>query len=236
MLADLYAAFGHHAVNRREHGQTFVVDVGTAKCCFGRFDGGVALRGRTGDLCGRGFALLGRGFVGGLRLNQGIARLIVFLFAHCARADQFRAAIDRILCGLYRAACLAQLRIGYARAVECVLDLARGLRELRLRLAQGDLRVGRVEFDQHLTGFDLLVFIGEDGLDRADGLCVHHHHIAGNVGVVGAFVVARKEEPVGQPSQAGDEEQRDGDGQAGFAFALVLRVLLLLRLLHLLRI
>ena len=101
------AAFGYHAVNQREHAARRLLLMYALRNAALAASMAGWLWGCTGDLRGRGFALLGRGFVGGLRLNQGIARLIVFLFAHRARADQFSAAIDRILCGLYRAACLA---------------------------------------------------------------------------------------------------------------------------------
>ena len=137
---------------------------------------------------------------------QGIARLIVFFFTHCARADQFSTAIDCVLRRFHRAGGLAELRMGHARAVKGILNLARGLRELRLRLAQCDLRIGRIEFDQNLSGFDLLVFIGHDRLDRTDGLRIDHHHIARNVGVFGGFVIARVQEPVRRPRQTDDQK------------------------------
>ena len=202
MLTDLNIAFGNHAIGRREHRQTFVVDVRTAKSRFGGLNRRVILRGRACNLRTCGFILLHGGFLRGEGLIERVHRLVVFFATHRTCFDQGRATIDRILCGFHRRVRLYHLRTGHANGIEDILNLTRGICQLRTRLCQCHLRIGRAEFNQHITCFDHLVFFCQNRLNRTRSLRIDHHHAACDIGIFGFFVITRNEKPIQRPQQS----------------------------------
>ena len=202
MLTDLNIAFGNHAIGRREHRQTFVVDVRTAKSRFGGLNRRVILRGRACDLRTCGFILLHGGFLRGEGLIERVHRLVVLFATHRTCFNQDRATIDRVLCGFHRRVRLYHLRTGHANGIEDILNLTRGICQLRTRLCQCHLRIGRAEFNQHITCFDHLVFFCQNRLNRTRSLRIDHHHAACDIGIFSFFVITRNEKPIQRPQQA----------------------------------
>ena len=146
------------------------------------------------------------------------------LAAHGARGQQRLAALDvveparhlgaRALgVGLTQLQRRRQTGIGHVERAH----FAHRLRQLGLRTLECQARVGRVEHDQRLPGFDEVGVVGQHRHDRATELRRHLHQRRLHVGVVGAFVVPQVHAPIGAVGHAGQHHDGAHGQQCGLA-------------------
>ncbi|MNJ65988.1 hypothetical protein D3C77_620310 [compost metagenome] len=107
-----------------------------------------------------------------------------------AAVGQHLAPVE-ILLGLAQFG-LAGFQLGLERVDVAVqpAHLAHAARQLGFGGLQGHLAVGRVELQQYLAGMNQVAVIGTDAGDGAGDQRSDLHHVAVDVGIVGAFVPA----------------------------------------------
>ncbi len=167
----------------------------------------------------------GRGHTG-LRGGQrafaiGQLRLCVFEFFLTDRAiaDQRLAPVQVVGGAGDVGLRLGHVRLaqGDLRAQAAVVGVKRAhlphcLGQVGTRLVQCHFGIGRVELDQHLTGFHKVGVVGQDRHHGAANLRGDLDHIALHIGVVSRLVVAGYQPFIGGPAETGDDDdagQRD---------------------------
>ncbi len=210
-LADLHRTLGDIAADRRRQFGTRICQVVGAQLGGGalhvrmqRYGGVLGQRAVRGQLFAR---RLQRRF-GCLQGALGVRHLFQ---RHRAGAEQLLAPRQIGTRALHLAAAHGDIGGQCAVIGEQRAHFAHGLRQLRFRLLQRHPRVGLVEPDQRRAGLHPLGIVDIDRHHRAADLRRHLYHVAGDIGVVGGFIVAGVEPP---PDAIDDQRQQQHDGGA----------------------
>ncbi len=109
--------------------------------------------------------------------------------------------------------------IGVVVHVQCA-HLANGLTQVGFGLLQCHLGVGRIEVDQGITGSHHLRIVGVDGDHGTDHLRRDLNHVAVDVSIVGAFVVAGVQEIIETIGDGGDQDHHRQQSHHGPSFGI----------------
>ncbi|MBV6416584.1 MAG: hypothetical protein CMLOHMNK_01192 [Steroidobacteraceae bacterium] len=88
--------------------------------------------------------------------------------------------------------------------------LSHRARQIRPRGRQRDPRIGAVELDQRLSGFDVLGIVDQHAADGAGDLARDRHDVRRDVGIIGGFVVATVQQ---LERGVGPEQDQHDDGE-----------------------
>ncbi|MNM89287.1 hypothetical protein D3C81_1015170 [compost metagenome] len=196
-----------------------MVEVGLAQVGGGGHHLGV--RGHHGvvDQRAAGAELLACTVDGGLGHAQVIAGMGQFFRGNRTAVGQHLAPVE-VLAGLAQLGLAGfQLRLERVDVAVQPAHLAHAARQFGFGGLQGHLAVGRVELQQYLAGVDQVAVIGTDAGDGAGDQRGDLHHVAVDVGIVGAFVPAPDQAVPGPGANAGKDQQQKQAKQPGLALA-----------------
>lgn len=219
-LADLYAALGDVAGDRRDDGRAGVVQVGLAQLRGGGLD--VRMGGDLGVVDQRaiGVQLLFRAGQRGFRAVQRVAGVGQFLLGNGAVVGEVLAPLVVGLGLGQRDLAGGDLGAIAVDVAEQPAHLAHGVGQVGLGALEGDVGVAGIEPDQFLALAHQVAVVGADADHGADDLRGDLYHVAVDVGVVGVLVPAAVEELPGHAGQGGENDHGEQDQQP----ALALRV------------